>query len=207
MLWDVESARVAQNLSFGASSRTRKVNEPQVVAARVSAVRSRDRVMMFISFGTSRVPLVGGGGGHGGSSVRFAATDVAACAGDCHDAARPGRRPSPSRHSERQTQNTTGQVRGQRADILWWTVWVEWALLAPLPAAIRERVLQAARRRRYSRGEVIFHEGDLGDTVHLVQAGRLAVRVSTEAGESVTVRILRPGEAFGELSSLRRWPD
>jgi len=60
--------------------------------------------------------------------------------------------------------------------------------------------MAAAKPRRYARGEVVFHEGAPGDTLHLVRSGRLAVRVSTDSGESATLRILRPGDAFGELA-------
>jgi CRP-like cAMP-binding protein len=77
---------------------------------------------------------------------------------------------------------------------------VEWALLGPLPPAARARVMDATRTRRYAKGDVVFHKGDLGDSLHLVRTGRLAVRVSTESGESATLRILRSGDAFGELS-------
>ena len=77
---------------------------------------------------------------------------------------------------------------------------MEWPLLAPLPPGVRQKVLEAARPRRYARGEVLFHEGDPGDTLHLIRTGRLAVRVSTDAGDSATLRILRPGDAFGELA-------
>jgi len=83
------------------------------------------------------------------------------------------------------------------------TLPVQWALLSPLPAEVQARVLAVARRRRYDRGVVVFHEGETGDTLHLVESGRLAVRVSTESGESVTLRILRCGDAFGELALMR----
>jgi CRP-like cAMP-binding protein len=49
---------------------------------------------------------------------------------------------------------------------------------------------------------VVFNEGDPGETLHLVRVGRLAVRLSTELGESATLRILKPGDAFGELALL-----
>lgn len=79
---------------------------------------------------------------------------------------------------------------------------MEWSLLRPLSPEVRTRVTSAARPRRYARGDVVFHEGDPGDTLHLIRSGRLAVRVSTDDGESATLRILRPGDAFGELSLL-----
>ena len=79
-----------------------------------------------------------------------------------------------------------------------------WALLAPLPTELQTRVLAEARRRRFDSDVVVFHEGDSGDTLHLVESGRLTVRVSTESGESVTLRVLRAGDAFGELALMRR---
>ena len=69
---------------------------------------------------------------------------------------------------------------------------------------MRERVLAAAHRRDFARGQVVFHEGEPGDSLHLLAAGRMAVRVSTESGESATLRILQPGEVFGELALVRR---
>ncbi len=80
---------------------------------------------------------------------------------------------------------------------------MEWGLLRPLSPQVRAQVMGAAQSRHYARGEVVFNEGDPGDTLHLVRSGRLAVRVSTDAGDSATLRILRPGEAFGELSLVR----
>ncbi|MFV0308828.1 MAG: cyclic nucleotide-binding domain-containing protein [Desertimonas sp.] len=50
-----------------------------------------------------------------------------------------------------------------------------------------------AARRRFRRGEVVFHEGDPGDTVHLVDKGHVAVRVTTPVGDVATVRVVGPG--------------
>ncbi len=77
-----------------------------------------------------------------------------------------------------------------------------WQLLAPLAQPERERVLAATRTRTYAKGEVVFHEGDPGETVHLVRSGRLAVRVSTPAGDTTTLTVVGPGDAFGELALL-----
>jgi CRP/FNR family transcriptional regulator, cyclic AMP receptor protein len=83
---------------------------------------------------------------------------------------------------------------------------MEWALLAGLSDADRRVVLASAHRRRFSRGEVIFHEADPADTVHLVAEGRLAVRRSTSTGETVTFAILGPGDTFGEIAMLGAEP-
>lgn len=83
---------------------------------------------------------------------------------------------------------------------------MDWALLAGLPEPDRRAVLASARRRRFARGEVVFHDADVADTVHVVAEGRLAVRRSTAAGDSVTFAILGPGETFGEMALLGRQP-
>ena len=58
------------------------------------------------------------------------------------------------------------------------------------------------RVRRYAAGEVIAHEGDLADTLHLVRSGRVAVGLTTRSGHQVTFTLLGPGEVFGELALL-----
>ena len=79
---------------------------------------------------------------------------------------------------------------------------MDWALLGGLPEADRRVVLASTHRRRFGRGEVVFHEADPGDTVHLVAEGRLAAHRSTPAGDTVTFAILGPGDTFGEMALL-----
>lgn len=79
---------------------------------------------------------------------------------------------------------------------------MEWPLLAPLPAEAREAVLRVARRRTFSRGEVVFHEGDPADSLHLVTRGHLTVQVSTPQGDRATLNVLGPGSHVGELALL-----
>ncbi|MEJ7708076.1 MAG: Crp/Fnr family transcriptional regulator [Nocardioidaceae bacterium] len=81
---------------------------------------------------------------------------------------------------------------------------MEWPLLASLSDAERRQVLASARLRHFGRGEVVFHEGDPGDSLHLVSAGRLAVRSSTPNGDAVTLNVLSPGSFFGELALMRQ---
>lgn len=79
---------------------------------------------------------------------------------------------------------------------------MEWRLLAGVPRDELARTLEIARRRTFARDEVVFHEGDPADTVHLVDSGRAAVRTTTRHGQRVTLAILGPGDAFGELALL-----
>lgn len=96
---------------------------------------------------------------------------------------------------------TLPRIAGTGARVCF-TGWVEWPLLASLSDVERVELLKTARRRTFDRGEVVFHEGDPADSLHLVDSGRLAVRSSTEAGDTVTLNILSPGSFFGELSLL-----
>lgn len=85
----------------------------------------------------------------------------------------------------------------------WFTNNMEWPLLGSLTDLQRKEVLATSRLRRFARGEVVFHEGDPADSLHLVSKGRLAVRSSTPTGDQVTLNLLSPGSFFGELALLR----
>src|SRR6476660_2554179 len=77
---------------------------------------------------------------------------------------------------------------------------VDWPILDVLSDEERQSFLRACRRRRFARNEVIFHEGDPGDTLHLIARGHVAIRVTTPLGDVATLRVLEPGEFFGELA-------
>lgn len=77
---------------------------------------------------------------------------------------------------------------------------MEWRLLEGVPEEHVRELLKVARRRRFSRNEVVFHRDDPGDSVHLVQQGRFAVRVMTPFGDLTTIAVRGPGESFGEMA-------
>jgi CRP-like cAMP-binding protein len=77
---------------------------------------------------------------------------------------------------------------------------MDWPVLASLPPDERRTLAAGLRRRAYRRDEVIFHQGDPADTLHLIAAGHAGVRVTLAGGEFVVVAILGPGDAFGELA-------
>lgn len=76
----------------------------------------------------------------------------------------------------------------------------EWPVLSSLSSADRERVIDACRRRHFARGETVFHVGDPADALHLLDRGRVAVRVLTPQGDQVILTVLGPGKVFGELA-------
>lgn len=77
---------------------------------------------------------------------------------------------------------------------------MDWPVLASVPAEDRHRLVATLRRRAYRRDEVIFHQGDPADTLHLVAAGHVSVRVTLPGGEFVIVALFGPGDAFGETA-------
>lgn len=79
----------------------------------------------------------------------------------------------------------------------------DWPILSPLSEDEKRQVLLLARRRRFQRGEVVVHRDDPADTMHLVQAGSLAVRVLTPLGDMATLAIVGPGGVVGEMGLLR----
>ncbi|MGZ6950478.1 MAG: Crp/Fnr family transcriptional regulator [Acidimicrobiia bacterium] len=82
----------------------------------------------------------------------------------------------------------------------------EFAILSSLDAVDRQRVLAAARRRKFARDDVIFWAGDPGDSLHLIAAGHVAVQITTPRCDVATVRILGPGQHFGELALVAPAP-
>lgn len=66
------------------------------------------------------------------------------------------------------------------------------------PAAVTWR--KQMTRRRFGRGEVLFREGDNGDTLHVIEKGRVLIQVSTARGDKATLSVRGPGDVLGELS-------
>ena len=83
---------------------------------------------------------------------------------------------------------------------------LESQLFHGLPETELRRVVAVARRRTFRRSEVVFHRGDPADSVHLVNKGRFAARMTTPVGDTVTVAVHGPGEAFGELALVEPEP-
>ncbi len=79
---------------------------------------------------------------------------------------------------------------------------MRWPLFEGIADEDLQGILSGFRRRKFSRGEVVFHDGDPADTLHLVASGHFAVQVSTRLGETVTYTVIGPGAFFGELALL-----
>jgi CRP-like cAMP-binding protein len=64
----------------------------------------------------------------------------------------------------------------------------------------------ARRPRNFLAGEAIYHEGDAATGVYCVSSGLIGIRKVDADGESVLLRLVRPGETFGYRSLLTGTP-
>jgi CRP-like cAMP-binding protein len=83
---------------------------------------------------------------------------------------------------------------------------VHWRLLQGVADADVQQLLAVARRRRFARNEVVFHRDDPGDSLHLVEKGRFAVRIISPLGDTVTVAVRGRGDSFGEMALVAESP-
>lgn len=65
-----------------------------------------------------------------------------------------------------------------------------------------ERLSASLRPRRYERGEIIFHQGDVGTDLYIIREGEVTIRLSSPDGRELSLALLRRGAAFGELALL-----
>jgi CRP/FNR family transcriptional regulator, cyclic AMP receptor protein len=70
------------------------------------------------------------------------------------------------------------------------------------PDELRE-VAQVSVPRHWDRGEVIFREGDVGDTCYLLRSGAIVLTREHQDGRMVALAELRAGMLFGELAMFR----
>jgi CRP/FNR family transcriptional regulator, cyclic AMP receptor protein len=66
-----------------------------------------------------------------------------------------------------------------------------------------DEVAQVAVPRHWDRGEMIFREGDVGDTCYLLRTGAVVLTREHQDGRMVALAELRAGSLFGELAMFR----
>lgn len=73
-------------------------------------------------------------------------------------------------------------------------------LFAGLSPSDVAQLADVAVPRRWAAGEVVFREGDEGDTCYVIRTGATRVTRSHTDGRTVTLAELRRGDIFGELA-------
>jgi CRP-like cAMP-binding protein len=57
----------------------------------------------------------------------------------------------------------------------------------------------------FDNGQVLFHEGDDGDDMYIIQSGRVAIKKKVKDSDT-TLAVLEKGDFFGEMAILERLP-
>lgn len=77
------------------------------------------------------------------------------------------------------------------------------ALFAKVDDAILELCAGSLRIRRYRKNETIFHQGDPGDSLYIIESGSVKIVLpSPEGEEGAIIATLARGDFFGELALL-----
>lgn len=63
-----------------------------------------------------------------------------------------------------------------------------------------ESLAKCLVRRQYPAGQALFHMGDEGGSLHLIERGRVKVTIPSSSGEELILAILGAGDLLGELS-------
>jgi CRP-like cAMP-binding protein len=71
-----------------------------------------------------------------------------------------------------------------------------------LSAQDGKELLKRTRTRRVPAGHILFQQGDAGDGLYGILAGRVAFTVDSVQGKGLILNVLGPGEFFGEIALL-----
>ncbi len=74
------------------------------------------------------------------------------------------------------------------------------ALFAGIPPGELESLAPSLKTRTFARGAYLFHEGDPGGTLYVIQSGQVKISRMGRGGEEAIFAVLLPGDVFGELS-------
>src|SRR5215510_12297793 len=75
-------------------------------------------------------------------------------------------------------------------------------MFAGLEPEARQRVLAAAVPRTYRKGQILFVEGDPGESLIVLRRGAVAVFRTAPTGERAVLSVIRPPDVIGEVSLL-----
>ena len=69
-----------------------------------------------------------------------------------------------------------------------------------------EVVRSVASERTYPKNAVVLTEGEMGDSLYMIQSGKVKVVIGDEDGRELILKILGPGDFFGEMSMIDKQP-
>ena len=60
--------------------------------------------------------------------------------------------------------------------------------------------------KHYPKNAVVLTEGEMGDSLYMIQSGKVKVFISDQDGREMILKILGPGDFFGEMSMIDKQP-
>jgi len=63
-----------------------------------------------------------------------------------------------------------------------------------------------ATEKSYPKNAVVLTEGEMGDSLYMIQSGKVKVFIGDEEGREIILKILGPGAFFGEMSMIDKEP-
>jgi CRP/FNR family transcriptional regulator, cyclic AMP receptor protein len=60
--------------------------------------------------------------------------------------------------------------------------------------------------KNYPKGAIIISEGDMGDSLYAISSGKVKVYIGDPDGREIILKLLGPGDFFGELSVIDKRP-
>jgi CRP/FNR family cyclic AMP-dependent transcriptional regulator len=67
-------------------------------------------------------------------------------------------------------------------------------------------VRAVATEKSYPKNAVVLTEGEMGDSLYKIQTGKVKVFIGDEDGREIILKILGPGDFFGEMSMIDKQP-
>ncbi len=67
-------------------------------------------------------------------------------------------------------------------------------------------VRSVASEKNYPKTAVVLTEGEMGDSLYMIQSGKVKVVIGDEEGREIILKILGPGDFFGEMSMIDKQP-
>ena len=75
-------------------------------------------------------------------------------------------------------------------------------LFAELAPPVLDRLARESRRRRFPRGQVLCSEGDPGDSLLVLEEGRVRISRYSAGGQEIVLAAVEAPAAFGELALI-----
>ena len=67
-------------------------------------------------------------------------------------------------------------------------------------------VRAVATEKTYPKNAVVLTEGEMGDSLYMIQSGKVKVFIGDEDGREIILKILGPGDFFGEMAMIDKQP-